>query len=175
MSGHNDDVTPACTPTVHVGREIATPESRPAAAGGTTEVKQTRPMNDLLLTRDESRHDDERRSEERWVAVKPAKVYDRRADRYFTAQTCNLSQGGALLKIVRSMPIAAGDPLTITIGEAAEGPVVAQDQMVESKVIRVIPMDPYTQAVAVQYKQANHETADLIPTTRKPTQSVAAA
>lgn len=174
MSGQRDDETNVCTPTVHSARHVGSAATGHQPISRTTEVKQPVQLCDLLATRPLPVHD-ERRSEERWITIKPAKVYDHRADRYFAAQTCNLSVGGALLKVVRSMPIAAGDRLNVTIGDVAEGPVIALDNTVESKVVRVTPMDPYTQAVAVQYRQANHNTADLIPATRKPVPSYAAA
>ena len=102
----------------------------------------------------------ERRNSPRVCAVRPAKVYDPRAERYHVAETCNLSATGALLKVHRAMPIAAGDRLEVGILGPARGdsPVLDGRDLLASRVVRVVPMDRFSQAIAVEFAQPDAAT-----------------
>jgi len=93
----------------------------------------------------------ERRTSERHIEVHTAKVYDQRADKYFPAETCNVSDSGVLLKVNRSMPISAGDVLDVALFEDDNGPVIGHQEMAGSEVVRVVSIDRFTQAIAVRY------------------------
>lgn len=94
----------------------------------------------------------ERRKSTREAVVFPAKIYDLKAEKYFTAETCNVSGTGVLLKVNRSMPVASGDVFDIAITLEKSGPVISRKGMTNSQVVRVIPIDRFTQAIAVTYK-----------------------
>ncbi|MCL4196045.1 MAG: PilZ domain-containing protein [Phycisphaerales bacterium] len=106
-------------------------------------------------------HHIDRRSSRRISAVHPAKVFDPRAQRYHAAQTCNLSAGGALLKIERSMPVCGGDRLDVMI-RADEGTsrLLCLDEAIPSRVVRVMAIDRFSQAVAVQFHAASDAAGD---------------
>lgn len=93
----------------------------------------------------------ERRASLRLAASYPAKMYDRRAERYFAAETCNVSETGALLKVQRSMPVIAGDVFDLAVTQKAPSVVIGKKNLVPAIVVRVIPIDHYSQAVAVRY------------------------
>ena len=96
----------------------------------------------------------ERRTARRYLAVHPAKVYDHRAQKYYPAQTSNLSQTGALLKVNRSMPLAVGDELAVGIAAGAGQTILSGDDLARARVVRVIPLDHLSQAVAVTFGQS---------------------
>jgi len=105
----------------------------------------------------------ERRRAYRETATHPVKVYDERAEKYFAGRTSNASNEGALLILQRTMPIAAGDRLHVAIAFRREDVVVHQDAMIPSEVVRVAPVDSFTQAVAVRFLEAGalmHESPD---------------
>ncbi len=97
----------------------------------------------------------ERRLSPRVHAAYAAKVFDRRADRYHPAQTCDLSASGALLKVQRSMPIHKGDLLDVTITTDDEtSRVLALEDFMPARVVRVTAIDRFSQAIAVQFNAA---------------------
>jgi len=103
----------------------------------------------------------DRRSSRRINAVHPAKVFDPRGQRYHGAQTCNISAGGALLKVQRSMPICDGDRLDVIINaDENMTRVLALDEAIPSRVVRVTAIDRFSQAVAVQFHAASDAAGD---------------
>ena len=96
----------------------------------------------------------ERRASKRRTVIHPAKVYDQRADKYYPAETCNLSDDGALLKINRTMPISRGDTLDIGMATTDTGAVISREGFVTARVVRVTSIDRFSQAVAVQFTAA---------------------
>ncbi len=106
-------------------------------------------------------HHIDRRSSRRINAVHAAKVFDPRAQRYYAAQTCNLSAGGALLKIERSMPVCGGDRLDVMIrADENTARLLCLDEAVPSRVVRVMAIDRFSQAVAVQFHAASDAAGD---------------
>lgn len=134
-----------------------------------------------------------RRTGRRRTTVRPAKIFDSRAERYFSARTTNLSDDGAMLIINRSMPIARGDAFEIGIletqpgdtssasasGKAGgpedpsdtvgcfsdEGVLKRRQAFRPALVVRVMPIDAHTQAVAVRFNDAQSQpiTSDATP------------
>lgn len=106
--------------------------------------------------------DQERRISPRVHAAYAAKVFDRRAQRYHPAQTCDLSASGALLKVQRSMPIHKGDHLDVTITTDDEtNRMLALDDFIPARVVRVTAIDRFSQAVAVQFNAASEMPAEV--------------
>lgn len=97
----------------------------------------------------------DRRTSPRIDAAHAAKVFDPRAQRYHPAQTCNVSASGALLKVQRSMPVMSGDRLDVIIdaGEDMQRMLALEDS-VPCRVVRVSAIDRFSQAIAVQFNAA---------------------
>lgn len=93
----------------------------------------------------------ERRGSERITLIKPAKIFDRRADKYFPARTTNISEGGVLLTVNRSMPIHTGDELAVGLSKEEFPAVLAERDFRAARVVRVIPIDQHAQAVALAF------------------------
>lgn len=117
-----------------------------------------------------------RRESRRRVRITPAKVYDERAERYYPAETTNLSAGGALIKVNRSMPICRGDRLSIGIlrdfdlpeEQSGSAPVrqtsvLRREDFEPATVVRVTPIDPCSQAIAIQFVRFRREEVALDP------------
>ncbi len=103
----------------------------------------------------------DRRMSPRMSVAHGAKVFDPRAQRYHAAQTCNISATGALLKVQRSMPVMSGDRLDVAIdADDATRRVLALGDFVPSRVVRVMAIDRFSQAVAVQFHAASDLPAD---------------
>lgn len=97
---------------------------------------------------------DERRAGARDRSTHPVKVYHETADKYYAGRTSNTSPYGALLVVQRSMPIASGDQLSVAIARTSQDVVMGHDEMIASEVVRVTPIDPFTQAVAVRFAES---------------------
>jgi hypothetical protein len=109
----------------------------------------------------QAQSDQDRRTSPRISVAHAAKVFDPRAERYHAAQTCNVSAGGALLKVQRSMPVCSGDRLDVIIDTEAElSRVLALNEFVPARVVRVTAIDRFSQAVAVQFHAATDATAE---------------
>lgn len=97
----------------------------------------------------------DRRGSERVDMVRPTKVYDPRADRFFPGRTSNVSAGGALLCLRRSLPVSVGDRLDIGIA-GLDGPddePLRLAQMRSARVVRVSAIDCLEQAIAVHFNE----------------------
>jgi len=95
----------------------------------------------------------DRRQAERIDVVRPAKVLNCRAQKYIAAETCNLSQTGAMVKIDRSHPVSMGDELEVGIDWSQSPGLLSKTEMVPAKVIRVAAIDYVSQSVAVQFQR----------------------
>jgi len=95
----------------------------------------------------------ERRTNPRDYATHPVKVYDERADKYFAGRASNTSPNGALLILKRTMPIASGDNLSVALARTTDDVVFGQDELIPSEVLRVTPIDAFTQAIAVRFME----------------------
>ncbi len=92
----------------------------------------------------------DRRRHPRFPGAHAAKVFLPRALRFAGAETADLSASGALLRVDRSRTLSTGDEVEIAIAHANEA-VAAAALMRRARVVRVLPMDHYHQAVAVEF------------------------
>lgn len=112
----------------------------------------------------------DRRGHRRRIAIVAAKVYDERAERYFAAETTNVSASGCLLRINRTMPLNRGDRLAVGLaaqpattwmsgrpGAVPSQPVLRKAGLEAATVVRVTPIDPHTQVVAVHFDRVRQE------------------
>lgn len=93
----------------------------------------------------------ERRRHARYTVVRPCKVRDCRTLVYSPGQTCDVSAGGALLRIERVRPVMPGDELEVAVAWTP-GAVLGSETMVKARVKRVMPIDHYHQAVALEFQ-----------------------
>lgn len=93
----------------------------------------------------------DRRRAVRLMLIRPAKLFDPRADKYFPGRTTNLSDTGVLLTVNRSMPIHTGDELSVGLSRDEFPSVLTSRDFRPSRVVRVIPIDQHAQAVALEF------------------------
>jgi hypothetical protein len=95
----------------------------------------------------------DRRHAERINVVRPAKIHNCRSDRYIAAETCNLSRGGALMKVDRAHPVADGDRIEIAVDWSRSPGLISSTDMVAGRIVRVSSIDYLSQSVAVEFDQ----------------------
>lgn len=95
----------------------------------------------------------DRRRYRRVAVAKPAKIFLRDALRYAPAETTDVSAGGALIRVDRARAMRPGDAVDIAVGGPGAPAVIASDAMIEARIVRVLPIDHFHQAVAVEFKQ----------------------
>lgn len=93
----------------------------------------------------------DRRRAERVTVVRAAKVLNCRSRKYAPAETCNLSQSGALVKLDRTHPISTGDEVQVAIDWSLTPGLISSDELVTGKVVRVAAIDYLSQSVAVRF------------------------
>jgi len=94
----------------------------------------------------------DRRRAARRVAVHACKLRHAEGLRYVTAQTRDVSEGGALVTLETSRPLSEGQEISIAIDFAGRA-VLTQGQMVEAKVVRAGPVLNRMQTVAVAFRE----------------------
>lgn len=94
----------------------------------------------------------ERRRHPRLSVVRPAKVFLKQSLRYAGAETTDLSSGGALIRVDRARALRPGDEIDVAVSAPGTGAVIASDAMTPARVVRVLPIDYFHQAVAVEFK-----------------------
>ncbi len=92
----------------------------------------------------------DRRRFERRTLVKPCKVVHEPSGRPVAGRTSNVSDGGALLCVDASRPMAAGDEVSVGVAwdDAA---LIRSDLLLPARVVRVMAVDRHTQAIAVRF------------------------
>jgi hypothetical protein len=93
----------------------------------------------------------ERRRFERTPTVRPCKVRDRRMLLFSAGQTCDVSQGGLLLRVDRARPFAPGDQIDVVVAWSHDA-LVRGESMTRATVRRVTPMDCHHQAIAIEFE-----------------------
>lgn len=93
---------------------------------------------------------EERRRHARQVIVRPCKIRDRRTLLYAPGHTTDISVGGALIRVERARPFAAGDEVELVVAWATDA-VLPTREMVRGTVKRVHPIDHRYQAVAIEF------------------------
>ncbi|MFG0256923.1 MAG: PilZ domain-containing protein [Phycisphaerales bacterium JB043] len=93
----------------------------------------------------------ERRRAPRVPKILDAKVFCPLQGRFLPAQTSNVSDGGLLLWVDRSRTIDIGEEIDVAVAETPKSQVVSRTGMRRARVVRVVPIDFHTQAIAVAY------------------------
>ncbi len=93
----------------------------------------------------------ERRASQRQDLARPCKTYVPRIGRYLAGLTWNVSAGGALLQLDRPAPIEPGDRLLIGVALKRRQPIFCSSEMMEAGVVRVLPTDNDSIAVAIRF------------------------
>jgi len=96
----------------------------------------------------------ERRASERLNLARPCKTYVPRIGRYVAGSTWNVSSSGALLQLDRPAPIEPGDRLFVGVALKRRQPIFHSSEMMEAGVVRVLPTDNDSIAVAVRFIDA---------------------
>ena len=95
----------------------------------------------------------ERRRHERQVFVRGCKLRDRRRAAFTPGETCDVSAGGALVRVGRNHQFAPGDEVELAVAWD-ERPLLTSDAAVRGRVRRVTPIDFHHQAVAIEFRHA---------------------
>lgn len=95
----------------------------------------------------------ERRRHSRLPLVRDCKLRARSAPAFSPAQTTNLSQGGALVRVPAARCFAPGDRIDVALPGANE-PLIATDALIHARVRRVIPIDHHHQALGIEFDEA---------------------
>lgn len=96
----------------------------------------------------------DRREHPRRAVLRPCKVFHWDTQRYLPARTCDLSPGGALLRIDAARPLAPDDRVDVLIATDEHGLLRAAHQ-VRATVKRVLDAGDHRQFVAVEFDQQN--------------------
>jgi hypothetical protein len=78
-------------------------------------------------------------------------MYVPRIGRYLSGSTWNLSSGGALLQLDMPAAIEPGDHLFIGVALKRRQPIFCSTEMMEAGVVRVLPTDNDSIALAVNF------------------------
>ncbi len=84
-------------------------------------------------------------------------MYVPRIGRYLAGLTWNVSSSGALLQLDRPAPIEPGDRLFVGIALKRRQPIFCSTEMMEAGVVRVLPTDSDSIAVAIRFIDAKLE------------------
>ena len=96
----------------------------------------------------------ERRANERLNLARPCKTYVPRIGKYLAGSTWNVSSSGALLQLDRPAPIEPGDRLFVGVALKRRQPIFCSSEMMEASVVRVLPTDNDSIAVAIRFIDA---------------------
>jgi len=103
--------------------------------------------------------ENERREHARHRVVRLCKIRDRRSLLFSPGQTCDISVGGAMLRVDRARPFSVGDEIDMVIAWGNDA-VLTGDAVVRGTIKRVTPIDHHHQSVAVRF--------DALPALRQP-------
>lgn len=95
----------------------------------------------------------ERRRYPRRKIDRACKVYCPATRRYIAARTCDVSDGGVLLIMESSQPMAVGDRVEVVIAWDW-APVLPATAMLPARIIRSAPVDVGRTAIAVAFEEA---------------------
>lgn len=95
----------------------------------------------------------ERRVNPRIVVTKPCKVMHVATRKYLPAQTCDISSGGALLRITTPRPLAPGDEIQVFIAWDHRNLLTTGEQ-VRAHVMRTY-FDGVEQIIGVRFAQSD--------------------
>ena len=92
----------------------------------------------------------DRRRFPRATVVRPCKIRDRRNLGLCAGETTDLSRGGSLVCVQRERNFKPGDEIEFGVTWDAS-PIIKSESMVKARVIRVLPIDHYQQALAIEF------------------------
>lgn len=92
----------------------------------------------------------ERRRHARLPIERPCKVYHRSSRQFLAASTCDLSEGGAMIRVDAKRSINAGDEIEVLVSWG-KGPVLSRGSAIPAKVIRVPGQFASHQFLAVKF------------------------
>jgi c-di-GMP-binding flagellar brake protein YcgR len=99
----------------------------------------------------------ERRRHSRHSVTHACKIYHRPSRQYLSAQTCDLSNGGVLIRVTSGRPLTVGDHVDIAV-DWADRSLVTTDSMLRGRVVRIAGGIGRHQSVALEFQEA-HELA----------------
>lgn len=107
--------------------------------------------------------ENEQRRHHRSELVRPCRIFDPRSGKYLHGTTCNLSLGGALIRIARPCMLQPGDTLRVGIAmEDRQGFMQARD-MFEATVVRALGTPSGQTMVAIQNDTATTPLQATLP------------
>ena len=107
--------------------------------------------------------DQDRRGGRRVSLTRPCKVFVPRSRRYVAGTTCNVSHGGMLLRIARSMNVDIGDQMFVAVAHKRRQSLLHSGDMLEVKIERMLPLTTGELAVAVTFSDPSQENTLPIP------------
>ncbi len=93
----------------------------------------------------------ERRRFERLNLSRPCKVYEPRSGKYYPALSEDLSVGGAMLHIGRTLEFVPGDVVYVGIALKRRQAVILNDEMQACRVIRCLHLTDGNTVIAVEF------------------------
>ncbi|MEQ8844139.1 MAG: PilZ domain-containing protein [Phycisphaerales bacterium] len=102
---------------------------------------------------------DDRRRFPRQTVVRPCRIRDGRTLNAGVGETSDLSRSGALLRMQRGRMFSPGE--TIEIGVALDNdPLMRTEDLRPARVVRVLSIDHYHQALAVEFEEELDQALD---------------
>ena len=124
-----------------------TPTPAPAIRTSTTSA---RPDPEQRADPKPKWHMNDRRKQRRFSVARPGKVFRRATQQFNPVHSLDLSFSGALLEVDTPRPFAVGEIIDLGLAMGKES-VVPSSCMVQAVVVRVTPIDPTRQTVAIRY------------------------
>lgn len=100
-----------------------------------------------------SRPGEERRRNKRFRIARDGKVFLPAARQYLSAQTRDLSVGGALLEVETDRPLSPGEAVQVAVA-STDSALVRDDAMVHAVIVRARALGGRRQSIAVRYTGA---------------------
>jgi hypothetical protein len=80
----------------------------------------------------------DRRRSPRLALSRPCKVFEPRSQKYVAGRTCNVSDGGMLVRLDRRLNVEPGDHVYLGVAEKRRQPLLRSSEMVEATVVRAM-------------------------------------
>ncbi len=109
-------------------------------------------------------HEADRRIHHRAPADLACKLLRPAIGRYLAARTADVSAGGALLEVLTSRPVTAGEDIEIGVCWAPAGVLTSRD-LAAATVVRAGPVLRGSQLVAVRFAQVQAQAQALVEST----------
>jgi hypothetical protein len=93
----------------------------------------------------------DRRRETRIPHEQPCKIYQPRDRRFVAGSTCNLSPGGAMVRLNQQLAMLPGETVRVGLGVRRTDSFLKLEEMVEAEVLRAVSFDGCT-TIALQYR-----------------------